>query len=221
MGEHTVFMRKAAAVVQKRERHQYQWLVALLAVVLIAAGTYAYRVRHQLNQQRSAAEDLFYSMKSLDLDIGNLQKIVQASNYQGAGLAEIQKYRGRRIELEKNYDRFLATLNVYDPKLTPKQKLILRVARIFGECEIDMPKNFEAEIDRYIKIWQSNDRLRSSLERAKLHGYVKPITDELLAARPPAAILLTSPSRKAPSIPYNTGPLTAKGYCQRPMAIHP
>ncbi len=93
VSEHTQFMRRAAALVQARERRKYQLLVALLAVIVLGAGTYAWRIHHQLQQQRSSAEDLFYNMKSLDLDIGNLQNIVQASSYQGPGLAEIQKYR--------------------------------------------------------------------------------------------------------------------------------
>ncbi len=213
VSDHTVFLRRAAAAVQARQSRKYQWLIAALAVVLVAAGTYAWRVHNELQQQRSSAEALFYTMKSLDLDIGNLQRVVQSSSYQGPGLAEIQKYRSRRVELERNYDRFLATLKVYDPKLTARQKLILRVARIFGECELDMPKSFEAEINRYIKIWQSNGRLRSSIERANAHGYTKPITDELLAQGLPPQFFYLALQESAFD-PYNTGPLTSKGYAK-------
>jgi len=210
VSEHTEFLRRAAAVVQARERHKYQWLVVLLAVIVIGAGTYAWRIHHQLEQQRSSAEDLFYNMKSLDLDIGNLQKIVQASSYQGPGLTEIQKYRSRRVDLEKSYDRFLATLKVYDPKLTPKQKLILRVARIFGECELEMPKNFEAEIDRYIQLWQQSDRLATGIRKAKANGYIKPITDELLAQGLPPQFLYLA-LQESGFDQYSSGPETAKG----------
>ena len=210
MGEHTVFVRKAAAKVHARERRRYLWFIVTLAVVLLAAGGYAWRVRQQLQAQKSSAQELFYTMKSLDLDIGNLQRIVQGSAYQGAGIAQIQKDRARRIDLEKSYDRFLATLNVYDPKLTPRQRLIMRVARIFGECELDMPKDFEVEIDRYIRRWKETDRLRMGIERAKAKGYIKPITDELLAqGLPPQFFYLAL--QESGFDPYSSGPLTVKG----------
>ena len=210
VGEHTLFVRRAAALVQARDRRKYHWLIALLAVIVLCAGAYAWNIHHQLQQQRSSAEDLFYTMKALDLDLGQLQKIVQASSYQGPGLAEIQKQRNRRVELEKNYNRFLATLKVYDPKLTPKQKLILRVARIFGECELDMPKNFEAEVDRYIKLWQQTDRLTTGIRKAKSAGYIKPITDELLAqGLPPQFFYLAL--QESGFDAYSSGPPTPKG----------
>jgi hypothetical protein len=213
LGEHTIYMRRAAAQVHARERHRYQWLIAALALVLLGAATYAWRVHHQLEEQKSSAQDLFYSMKALDLDIGTLQRIVQNSAYQGPALAEIQKERARRVELEKSYDRFLTTLKVYDPKLTPKEKLILRVARIFGECELDMPKDFEAEIDRYIKRWQETDRLRNDIQRAKENGYIKPITDELLAQGLPPQFLYLA-LKESDFDPYSSGPPTAKGFAK-------
>lgn len=211
--EHTVYLRRAAAQVHARERRTYQLLIAGLAVVLLAAGAYAWRVHYQLEAQKASAQELFYSMKGLDLDIGTLEKIVQSSAYQGPALAEIQKQRARRLALEKSYDRFLTTLKVYDPKLTPKQKLILRVARIFGECEIDMPKDFEAEIDRYIKRWQETDRLRNDIQKAKDNGYIKPITDELLAqGLPPQFFYLAL--QESDFDPYSSGPPTSKGYAK-------
>ena len=213
LGEHTIYLRRAAAQVHARERRTYQWLIAALAVILLGAASYAWRVQHQLEAQKSSAQELFYSMKALDLDIGTLQKIVQSSAYQGPALAEIQKQRARRIELEKSYDRFLSTLKVYDPKLTRKQKLILRVARIFGECELDMPKDFEAEIGRYIKRWQETDRLRDDIQKAKDGGYIKPITDELLAqGLPPQFFYLAL--QESDFDPYSSGPPTSKGFAK-------
>ncbi len=212
-GEHTIFVRRAAAQVRARERRHYRWLIVALAAVLLFAGAYGWRVRRQLQHleaQNASAQELFYTIKSLDLDIGNLQRIVQGSAYQGAGLAEIQKERNRRLDLEKSYDRFLATLNVYDPKLTQRQKLIMRVARIFGECELNMPKDFEAEIDRYIKRWQETDRLRVDIQKAKSNGYIKPITDELLAqGLPPQFFYLAL--QESDFDQYASGPPTFKG----------
>ena len=209
-GEHTVFVRRAAAQVQAKQRRKYEWLIVGLAAVLLGAGGYAWHVRQQLQARKSSAQELFYTIKALDLDIGNLQRVVQGSAYRGIGLNEIQKQQVRRRDLEKSYDRFLATLKVYDPKLTPKQKLILRVARIFGECEIDMPKDFDAEIDRYIRRWQSTDRLSTSIRKARENGYTKQITGELLAQGLPPQFLYLA-LQESGFDPYSSGPMTAKG----------
>ena len=71
------------------------------------------------------AQDLFYAIKSLDLDIANVEKLVMDSNNQ-QGMEEIRKYQSRRTEMLKSYDQFLSSLRVYDPKMTEQRRLILR-----------------------------------------------------------------------------------------------
>ena len=63
-------------------------------------------------------------------------------------MEEIRNFQNRRKEIEQNYDHFLATLHVYNPKMTEQERLVLRVARIFGECELDMPADFENEVNK-------------------------------------------------------------------------
>ena len=210
VGDHTRFLRRAAVKVQQRQSRKYHWLIAALAAVLLGAAGYAWRAHQQLEAQKSSAQAIFYTIKTLDLDIGNLQRVVQGSSYQGVGLAEIQKQRARRVDLEKSYDSFLASLKVYDPKLTARQKLILRVARIFGECELNMPKDFEAEVNRYIERWQSTDRLTTGIQKAKANGYIKPITDELLGQGLPPQFLYLA-LQESGFEAYANGPPTAKG----------
>lgn len=113
-------------------------------------------------------------------------------------------------EMEKNYDHFLTTLRVYDPKLTEQQRLILRVARIFGECEVAMPAEFVAEINNYIKKWQSSGRLARAVRLARDNGYTVKISEELLAQDlPPQFFYLAL--QESDFNPYISGPLTRKG----------
>ena len=73
-----------------------------------------------------------------------------------------------------------------------------------------MPKDFEAEIDRYIKFWQQTDRLASAIRKAKASNYIKPITDELLAeGLPPQFFYLAL--QESGFDPYSSGPQTVKG----------
>ena len=78
---------------------------------------------------------------------GNAQAAEQAINL-----------RSQHKTLDDNYNRLLASLKMYGPKMTEEQKLVLRVTRIFGESELDMPKDFFAEVQKYIQLWKAKGR---------------------------------------------------------------
>jgi hypothetical protein len=65
-------------------------------------------------------------------------------------------------------------------------------------------------VDRHIKLWQQNDRLATGIQKAKSAGYIKPITDELLAqGLPPQFFYLAL--QESGFDPYSSGPPTPKG----------
>ncbi len=209
VGEHTMFVRRAFQQVQKKQRRTFGKIVAALVVLLAVAAGFAIYEHLQNRKQRALAENLFYSMKSLDVDLANVQRLVlESPNPQGA--QEIRKYQNRRRAMEQDYDRFLATLHVYDPKMTPQQRLILRVARIFGECELAMPPEFVTEINNYIKKWQSSGRLAAAIKTANANGYTKVIAQDLLNQDlPPQFFYLAL--QESNFDPYVSGPMTRKG----------
>jgi pSer/pThr/pTyr-binding forkhead associated (FHA) protein len=209
LGDHTRMVRRAFVRVQSKQRRKYGGIMAVLALAILAAGGYALYLQRQVQRQTAMARNLFYSMKSLDVDIANLEKLVFDSESR-QGMEEIRKYRNRRRDLERNYDQFLATLHVYDPKMTEQQRLILRVARIFGECELAMPPGFVKEIEDYIRKWQSSGRLANCVRTAKERGYTVKIAEELLAqGLPPQFFYLAL--QESDFDPYVSGPVTAKG----------
>ena len=212
MGQHTLYVRQAFAHVQTKQKRKYDKIIAALVVAMMVAGSYAFYEGLQNRKQKAIAEELFYSMKSLDVELAELEEIVAESHNQAA-TEKLQKFRNRRNEIEKNYDHFLATLHVYDPKLTEQQRLVLRVARIFGECEVDMPSDFESEVNKYIKKWQSSPRYAKAIQTAKQNGYTTTISQELLAqGLPPQYFYLAM--QESNFDPYTTGPLTRKGYAK-------
>ena len=209
IGEHTMLVRRAAAHVQAQQKWKYWRLIAVLIVLILAAGVYGLYQARQLRMQTATAKNLFYAMKSLEVDIGHLQRIVMDSNNE-VGAAEIRKYRVRKEELEQSYNRFLASLKVYDPRLTARQRLILRVARIFGECELDMPRSFEAEVETYIQRWQSTNKLAALVRKAAANKYTARITGEFLSnGLPPQFFYLAL--QESGFDPYSSGPVTRKG----------
>ena len=147
-GEHTMYVRKAYAQVHAKQKRRFGNILGILAIILLGLGAYAFNEHRQVRRQTALARELFYQMKSIDIDIGVLQQTITSDNKQGS--EALQKFKNRREDMETNYDRFLATLHVYAPKMTEQDRLILRVARIFGECELDMPPQFSQEVYRYI-----------------------------------------------------------------------
>ena len=156
VGDHTVMVRRAIQKQQKKQASKWMVVVAVLALVAVGAGGYAYYVAQEAKKTKALAQDIFYSMKALDMEI--------AAN-------PTPSYRAKRRDLEQSYDKFLETLKVYDPKMTEQEKLVLRVARIFGECELDMPPDFVAEVNKYIKYWKSSDRYEKAIARAQANNY--------------------------------------------------
>jgi hypothetical protein len=209
VGQHTMFVRKAFAQVHTRQKRKYGYIVGILVLCFVGAGTYAIYERQQVKRQRAMAEDLFYAMKSLDVDIANLETAVMSSNSQ-QNVEIIRKYEKQRKDVERNYDQFLATLHVYNPKMTEQERLVLRVTRIFGECELDMPRDFMAEVNRYIKLWQSSGRFARAINLAKTKNYTSTISQELLAqGLPPQFFYLAL--QESDFDPYTSGPVTRKG----------
>lgn len=208
-GDHTMLVRQAFSQVQKRQKRKYGWMIGALGLLVAGISVYAVYLHQQAGRQKAVAEDLFYSMKSLDVDIANVEKLVMDSHTQN-GMAEIRKYQARRKEMEKSYDRFLTGLRIYDKTLSPKQQLVLRVARIFGECELAIPSDFEKEIDNYIQKWKSSGRLEQGLRTARQSGYTGPIVKALLEQDlPPQFFYLALQESNFDA--YISGPATRKG----------
>jgi membrane-bound lytic murein transglycosylase D len=208
-GAHTMFVREAFERVQTRQKKKYWVIIAALAVLVSGVSAYAFYEHKQTERQRKLAEDLFYNMKSLDVDIARLELVVIDSQGQ-RGRDEILTFQSRRKGMEKNYDQFLDALHVYNTKLSAQDRLILRVARIFGECEINMPPGFVPEVHKYIDKWRSSDRLMHAVNTAVKNAYNVRISNEMLAQDlPPQFFYLAL--QESNFDPYVVGPETRKG----------
>lgn len=209
IGEHTMVVRKAFAQVQTKQKRKYGNIIGALVLLVLVITGFAFYERQQNRKQKLLAENLFYTMKALDVDIANVERLVEGSGSK-QGTVEIRRYENRRKELERSYDQFLASLNTYSSKITPQQRVILRVTRIFGECELTMPKDFVHEIETYIQKWKSSGRLAAAMQTAREKGYTRRITEELLSEDlPPQFFYLAL--QESNFDPYASGPVTSKG----------
>ena len=174
VGEHTRLMREAFKVVKKKHTSKYIKLIVIVGVIAVLAAAYAIYQNIKENKQKALAENIFYDMKSLELEIESLKQEL-ASSGDPKIIKALQKFDERRHELQKNYDNLVDQLGTYD--LGPEDKLIIKTARKFGECELTMPKDFLDEVKSYIKKWKSSDRLVKAIDRAKQNGYAQVVAN--------------------------------------------
>jgi membrane-bound lytic murein transglycosylase D len=177
VGGRTLMIRKAFHSLQRKQKRLYRGIIALAALAALIAAGYAYRGHRQLIQQRAVAEELFYTMKALDLDIANVQLRMAASG-NAQGNDQLKIYLERRRQMESNYDSFLSGLKLYDHTLSPQEQLILRVTRVFGEYEMAAPPEYLAEVSSYIRKWQATPRYARAVSRAQEMGYTRKIAEE-------------------------------------------
>ena len=212
IGEQTMMIREAFAQVQKKQKRKYGGVMAALGIGVLAASGYAWYLHEQVAKQRAMAVELFYTMKEMDLSIANVEKMVRDSNSQ-AGAEQLNASRNRRKDMERKYDKFLEGLHVYDSKMTPQERLVLRVARIFGECELDMPKEFMAEIKSYISKWQASPRMAKALKRARDNSFIPFIAKELLDNDLPPQFMYLA-LQESDFDEYISGPETYMGFAK-------
>jgi len=174
IGEHTRLMREAFKVVKKKHTSKYIKIIIIVGVIAVIAAAYAIYQNIKENKQKELAENIFYNMKSLELEIEQLKQELAASNDPKIVTA-LQKFDERKSQLQKNYDNLVDQLGIYN--LGKEDKLIIKTARLFGECELTMPKDFINEVKNYIQKWKSSDRLQNALNRAGQNGYVQVIVN--------------------------------------------
>ena len=219
VGEHTMMLRRAFRQVQRKQRGRYGKIIAALGVVALGIAGFAAYQYQQDRQQKAVAQDLFYAMKSLDVDIAGLEKLVfERGNAQGRGAGHdstasaARKWRGTTIGSS-------ASLQVYDRKMTEPERLVLRVARIFGECELAMPPDIAAEVGSYIKKWQSTGRYARAIERAQEIGlYAEDRRGAARAGSAAAVLLPRDAGERFRSLHQRAA--DAQGHRQGDVAVH-
>ena len=179
VGHRTMMIRRAFEQAQKKQRKKYTGILAIVVCLFLAAGTYAAFKYMEVRKQRLLAADVFYAMKSLELEVAGFLKSARFSNAPKL-LKQVQRYRDRSREMEESYDQFVDALGVYSGRITEEEQIILRVTRTFGECEVTMPAGFVEEILNYVKKWQSTERLKKSINRAQRSGYIPKIVETLV-----------------------------------------
>jgi len=179
VGEHTEMIRRAFRQVMGKRRRHYIAVIGLVTLMFFGAGAFSIHQNRVLARQRKLAEELFYNMKSMELHLVQLEERVGAAG-DSATRKELEAGRVKFAELQRSYDKFLQEIDVYSGKMTEQQRLVLRIARVFGECEAAVPKNITDEVQRYIVKWQGDQRLSDAVRRSQASGYGHVVVNAML-----------------------------------------
>ena len=178
IGEHTRLMRQAFKVVKKKQTSKYLKLIIVASVIAVVAIGYAVYQHIKEGKEKLLAENIFYQMKTLELEISSLREEM-AAPMDASTKKALKDFDNRHKQLENSYDKLVDELGIYN-NMDEEDKLIIKTARVFGECELNMPKEFVAEVKNYIKKWRSSNRFVKALSRAKSYGYTQVIVDYMV-----------------------------------------
>ena len=132
--------------------------------------------------QGPPAERLFYEMKTQDVVIARIE--VELARTGSTVIPEnLRTAQARRRQFEQFYEEVAA--NSYGSRLNERERLILRITRLLGECDLAAPPDYLREVNRYVERWRSTPRFEQAMNRAQQNGYAKPIAAAFIARQLP------------------------------------
>jgi pSer/pThr/pTyr-binding forkhead associated (FHA) protein len=170
-------------ITQRRSRRHYVTVSVIGAALIAVGGTAFFQWRtigaqdRQIESLSKTAEDIFYTMKRVELQVAQLDEMVSKSAH-AKELQEIQLKQQEIKNLQNKYDRFIKELGLY-ASMSEQDRAVFRIARLFGECDATMPKDFLAEVNKYIQKWKTTERLQAGMRRALAAGYTGTISNAM------------------------------------------
>jgi len=145
-------------------------------------------------------------MKAQDLIIARLeQELVRTGS--AVTRESLRTVRDRRRQLEQFYEEIAASSNAH---LSERDRLILQVTRLLGECDVAAPPEYLGEVNRFIDGWRSSTRFEQAVRRAQQNGYAKTIAATFIGRQlPPQYFYLAM--QESDFIATRSGPPTRFG----------
>jgi len=181
-GERTTMIRRAYQKVHKKKKRYYWSIIGVVAFLLIATAAALYfqtRRVERLDRLHAVAANMFYSMKSLELQLMRLQLAI-AERADAELRKELEEKLAEQQSLQAQYDAFVSEeFGISRDRMEEQEWLIYKVARMFGECDVNMPPDFKKKVAEYIGRWKSTGRLQRAIERAQRYRYTDKIVEQM------------------------------------------
>ncbi len=211
IGEHTLMFRRAFSRVQKQQKKKYLVIIGLCLFLLVASGGVILYQKAKFHKLKQTAIDIFYNIKTVELQIAQLEEVVLAKGTKSQ-MKELLVKREHLKNMEENYDRFVKELGLFK-KMPEEDRIIFHMARVFGECEVNVPKDFQKEVRNHIEKWKRTGRLKEAIARAKMNNYTPTITRALADHNLPTQFFYV-PLQESGFEAHAVGPKTKFGHAK-------
>ncbi|MGH8548148.1 MAG: FHA domain-containing protein [Methylococcales bacterium] len=169
--EQARIVREAFERISKKRTRKYRGILVVALLLLgLASGFGVYQVL-KLQKLRSMAANIFYTMKTLEVQLAR-QELVAEQSGSSEDQNEVDAKRQKMAALGREYGQYVEQTDLFGVTLSDEDKLIYNVARLFGECELNMPPSFVREVKQYIKKWKTTPALERAIARAEAHGFL-------------------------------------------------
>jgi soluble lytic murein transglycosylase-like protein len=183
-GPSTVIIRTALKQAFQQKSRRYLLFLGGIGVLAVFLGLVAWVQYLKVESMKETASELFFSMKTMELGLAQLENVF-VDQLQPDNLKAILARRDKLKAMQVQYEKFLEEIGIYSSTMSEEDRSIMRMARLFGECEIGMPPDFIKTVKSYIQKWRTTDRLTNSVERAQNRGYGHKVSKIMLAHHMP------------------------------------
>ena len=193
-GEYTQLVRTAIVEHRQKKTKKYKiWLSTVTLLFVAAIGLIAYQ-QMIISNAKALALDMFYDMKEMEVSLAEVEyqldnELQKIKLQEAKAILEIAATNKRKKlqEMQSKYQAYLdkvestkfKKLNPFKHAKNYEDKLILTVARKFGESELELPKDFSNEIRKYIRYWKSTPRIKRAMRRLETRKYTPIIINAL------------------------------------------
>ena len=175
--QETAAARRAASVAEARTRRRVRWATAAgsvaVALALVVAGSLWWVDQARQSRVEETLLDLHAQIRAQDVTVVKLRALA-ATRVDPELDAAIAEATELRRGLSAQYEAGVRQTSLYRAStVTSEDEAIYRVARAFGESEIDMPRGFVAEVKREIHTYwmgRGRGRFARGVERARAQG---------------------------------------------------
>ena len=94
-------------------------------------------------------------------------------------LQERQKLANMKLKYQQYVDEAKSLRIRFPSDAQYEEELIAKVARGFGESELELPEGFVAEVRKYTKYWQDSSRMQQAIDRLEKNLYAPVIIEAL------------------------------------------
>ena len=208
-GDYTRMVRKLIhedRTIRVKKYNKVIWVLGILFLLSVTLVTYQ---QIALSNARTLAIDMFYDIKTLEVSMSRsevmidqsaeiLEQTLKAAVNQKLAVQERIKAEQEKIAAErervaqekKKLKSMKAKYQQYVNEATSsrirfpsdanyEEELITRVAREFGESELELPDGFVEEVRRYINYWQASSRMQQAMDRLEKNNYAPEVVSAL------------------------------------------